>query len=190
MKKDLQSQSEHKKHRVLIDLDGVIRDFIEGLKIVYGREYPDHVIKDVLSRDLHEFFPIGKDIYEFLKQKHGEEILLKAPPYPGAIEALRKWEDVFDIVIVTAQPPEWRFATYSWIGNYSVPTNEIKIIYEKHTVPGYALLDDFTENLESFVQTNRLAVCMDQPWNKKWQGPRVKTVEEFFQLIERELNFD
>jgi 5'(3')-deoxyribonucleotidase len=190
MKKDQQSQREDYKQRVLIDLDGVIRDFIKGLKIVYGREYPDHVVKEVLSRDLHEFFPIGKNIYDFLKQKFGVEILLESPPYPGAIEALRKWEEAFEVVIVTAQPPDWRYATYSWIGNYSLPINEIKVISEKHTVSGYALLDDFTENLELFADTGRMAVCMDQPWNQDWKGYRVKTVEEFFQLIEKEMDLD
>jgi 5'(3')-deoxyribonucleotidase len=190
MKKDLQPQSEDNKPRVLIDLDGVIRDFIEGLRIVYSREYPDHEIKNVLSRDLHEFFPIGKDIYDFLKQKFGEEILLESPPYPGAIEALRKWEDVFEIAIVTAQPPDWRYATYSWIGNYSLPINEIKVIHDKHTVPGFALLDDFKENLELFAETGRLAVCMDQPWNQDWKGPRVKSVDEFFQVIDKKINLD
>ncbi len=113
---------------------------------------------------------------------------MNAPPYPGAIEALRKWEDKSEIVIVTAQPPEFRYPTFAWIGNHAIPTNEVKIIYEKHTVDGIALLDDFPDNLELFAKTNRLAVCLDQPWNQHdWEGPRVKTVDEFFQLVQKRI---
>ena len=188
--RDLETQSGDKKPRLLIDLDGVIRDFIKQLENVYIREYPDHSVKRVISRELHKFFPIGNDIYQFLEDQFGDEIVLNAPPYPGAIEALRKWEKDFELVIVTAQPDNWRYATFAWIGNHRIPTNEVKIIFEKHTVDGFALLDDFTDNLELFAKTNRLAVCLDQPWNQNWQGPRVKTVEDFFQLVEKEINTD
>lgn len=181
--------SKKTKTRVLIDLDGVIRDFIKSVESVYKREYPDHVIKQVVSRDLHNYFPIGPAINEFIKNKFGDEILLNAPEYPGAVEALCKWEDAFEMVIVTAQPADWRYSTYSWIGNHHLPVNEVKIIYEKHTVEGFALLDDFPENLDLFAQTGRLAVCMDQPWNQDWKGERVKTVDQFFELVHRQIHF-
>lgn len=180
---EISMDSENKKTRVLLDLDGVIRDFIKSVESVYKREYPDHVIKEVVSRELHNFFPIGEGINEFIKDKFGEEILLNAPAYPGAVDALRKWQDKFEIVIVTAQPDDWRYSTYSWIGNHRLPVNEVKITYAKHTVDGFALLDDFQENLELFTHTGRLAVCMDQPWNQEWKGERVNTVDEFFELV-------
>lgn len=188
MKKDSLSQGENEKPRVLIDLDGVIRNFVKGVEDVYSREYPDHAPQKVVSRQLHKYFPIGEAIQDFIENKFAQEILLNAPPYPGSIEALRKWEDKFAIVIVTAQPPDFRYPTFSWIGNHAIPTDEVKIIYEKHTVDGIALLDDFPENLELFAKTNRLAVCLDQPWNQHdWNGERVKTVEEFFQLVNKGL---
>lgn len=180
--------SENRKTRVLLDLDGVIRDFVKSVKKVYKREYPDHAIKEVVSRELHNYFPIGERINEFIKDKFGEEILLNAPEYPGAIDGLRKWEDKFEIVIVTAQPDDWRYSTYSWIGNHYLPVNEVKIIYEKHTVDGFALLDDFPDNLELFAKTGRLAVCMDRPWNQDWKGERVKTVDEFFELVHKRIH--
>jgi len=170
------------KPRILVDLDGVIRDFITGLRNIYLGEYPDHTVKEIISRDLPKYFPIGEKINDFL-EKEFTEILLKAPSYPGAIEALQKWEESFEIVIVTAQPPQYRYATFSWIGNHSLPADEVRITFDKHSVDGYALLDDFPENLESFARTDRLAVCLDQPWNKDWQGLRVKTVNEFFELV-------
>jgi uncharacterized HAD superfamily protein len=176
-----------KKARILVDLDGVIRDFITGLRNVYLRQYPDHTVEEIISRDLPKFFPIGEEINDFLDSEF-TEILLKAPSYLGAIESLQKWENTFEIVIVTAQLPQFRHATFSWIGSHSVPTDEVRITFDKHTVDGYALLDDFPENLELFAGTDRLAVCLDQPWNKEWHGPRVKTVEEFFQLVHKRMN--
>jgi 5'(3')-deoxyribonucleotidase len=174
------------KPRVLVDLDGVIRDFITGLKNAYLDEYPEHSVKEITSRDLPKYFPIGEEINGFL-EKVFNKILLQAPCYPGAIEALQKWEDNFHIVIVTAQSPQYRGATFSWIGNHSLPTDEVQITFDKHIVDGYALLDDFPENLDAFKETDRLAVCMDQPWNRNWKGLRVKSVNEFFELVQEHI---
>lgn len=176
------------KPRVLIDLDGVIRDFIQGLKTVYSREYPDHEIEKIVSRDLEHYFPIGKKINDFIFYDYFEDISLESPPYPGTVETLRKWEAVFDIVIVTSQYPQWRYSTFVWIGQHRLPTNEIHISFEKQKIAGVALLDDFIENLEAFAATGRLAVCLDQPWNQEWQGLRVKSVEEFFQLVQLKIS--
>jgi hypothetical protein len=180
--------TQNEKVRVLIDLDGVIRDFVKGLEIVYQREYPDHKIQEVISRDLDKYFPIGKQINDFIDTKFYQEILSNAPVYPGTIESLYKWEKFFKIVIVTSQPPKWRYPTYYWIGKHAVPTDEIHLSFEKYTIDGYALLDDFVDNLQAFASTGRLAVCFDQPWNKNWEGERVKGIDEFFQLVEKKLN--
>ncbi len=176
------------KPRVLIDLDGVVRDFVGSLIRVYKRRYPDHEVLPVTSRALEEFFPIREGIYRFMDSEYIEDIMVNAEPYPGAIEALYRWEAVFEIVVVTAQPPNWRAANYIWIGKHRIPTNEVHICFNKSRIDGVALLDDFVDNLEEFAATGRLAVCLDRPWNQEWKGERVKTVEEFFRLVQTKLN--
>ncbi|RMI06998.1 MAG: hypothetical protein D6681_08050 [Calditrichaeota bacterium] len=171
------------KPRVLIDVDGVLRDFVNSLIRVYRREYPGHEVRPITSRKLHEFFPAGETIYEFWSRRHVKEILEQAPAYPDAVEALHRWKDRFEIVIVTAQDDYGRGPTLVWLGQHDVPTGEIHITGEKHRIPGLALLDDFPANLEAFEKTGRLAVCLDQPWNQEWPGPRVKTVDEFFRYV-------
>lgn len=173
----------HKKRTVLIDVDGVLRDFIGSLSEVYRREYPDHAIKTVDSRKLEDFYPIGRGIYEFMDRTFAREILEDAPAFPGAVAALHDWEDTFEIVIASSQPPEGRYPTLSWLGKHRVPANQIHFTFHKHLLDGFALLDDFTDNLDNFAATGRLAVCFDQPWNRHWPGPRVGTVEEFFWLV-------
>ena len=174
-----------KKLRVLIDLDGVVRDFVGSLIRVYNRVHPEHDIQAVNSRRLEDFFPIGPAIYKFMEPGFAEEIIENALPLPGALEALRQWKNEYEIVIVTSQPENIRALTYSWIGKHDLPTNEVHITFQKNTIAGAVLLDDFTDNLQEFADSGRLAICLDQPWNQDWAGLRVKTVEEFFRLIQK-----
>ena len=175
--------AERKKERVIIDVDGVLRDYVAPLNIVYRREYPTHDILPVTDWALEHFYPLGKGIYEFIDTRFADEILENAPAYPGAITALRDWEDRFEIVIATSQPPEHRYPTLAWLGKHRVPASEVHITYEKQRVPGFALLDDYPVNLHKFEATGRLAVCMDRPWNQDYTGPRVKSVGEFFAYL-------
>ena len=172
----------NEKIRVLLDLDGVIRDFVSGLITVYRRVYPDHAVNFVGSRNLEDFFPIGMDIYRFIDD-HLDDILIGAPEYEGAIAAIHKWNKYFEPVIVTAQPRGWKYPTFIWLGQHKVPTNEIHVRFDKHNVAGVAILEDFVDNLEAFRATGRLAVCIDRPWNQSWDGPRVRTVDEFFEYV-------
>ena len=173
------------KTRVLIDLDGVIRDFVGSLIRVYNRVHPEHQVQPINSRQLEDFFPIGPGIYRFMEPGLVEEIMQDVQPYPEALEALHRWKNEYEIVVVTAQPDMIKASTYIWIGKYDLPTNEVHITYQKSEVRGAALLDDFPDNLQEFADSGRLAVCLDQPWNQQWQGKRVKTVDEFFYLIQK-----
>ncbi len=172
------------KERVLLDLDGVIRDFVGSLIRVYNREYPDHQVQPVTSRELEKYFPIKEKIYPFMESGNIKEILEDAEPYPGALEALHHWRDEFEIVVVTSQTEVGRSPTLSWIGKNDIPTNEVHISHYKSEIDGIALLDDFQDNLEVFAATGRLAVCLDQPWNQQWNGPRVETVHQFFDYVQ------
>lgn len=172
------------KTRVLVDLDGVVRDFVGSLTRVYKFHFPEHEVLPVISRRLEDFFPIGDQIYKFVKSDQIEKIMAEADPYPGALEALEKWKDKFEIVVVTSQPDFSRASTYLWIGKHNIPTNEIHVTHYKSEIDGYALLDDFIDNLDEFHATGRLAVCFDQPWNRDWKGQRVKTVDQFFNFVQ------
>jgi 5'(3')-deoxyribonucleotidase len=174
--------------RVLIDLDGVIRDFVGSLVKVYKNKYPKHDIKPITSRRLEDFFPIGEGIYHFIENGNIQEIMEDAEAYPGTIEILHKWKTKFEIVVATAQPEFSRNSTILWIGKNNIPTNEIHISYNKSSLNGMALLDDFSDNLADFAATGRIAVCLDQAWNLDWKGPRVKTVNEFFIYLQSKID--
>ncbi|GAB4181503.1 MAG: hypothetical protein Kow00108_18190 [Calditrichia bacterium] len=173
--------------RVLVDLDGVIRDFIGGVSIIYKKYYPEHTIKPVISRDLHLFFEIGFDIYDFIFE-HYDQITNKIVPYPGAIESLNVHSEKYDIVIATSQESWGVNVTYQWIEKYKLPVRDIIISDTKEELEGIALLDDWELNIEKFNATGRMGVCYEQPWNSKWNnGHKVKTIDNFFELIEKQI---
>ncbi len=170
------------KPRVLLDLDGVIRDWISGLKIAYRKKYPGHRLKEIDSRELGEFFPIGEEIEEFIR-RNNREIIENAPPYPGAVETLNQWSEKFDLVLVTSQEAWAVKDTLAWLRENPLPVSEVIMTFNKEEVEGVALLDDFIYNLQKFDASGRTAVCMDRPWNREWQGLRVKSLEEYFKLV-------
>ncbi len=168
---------------MLIDLDGVIRDWVTGLILTYKEFYPDHEIKAINSRFIQNSFPIGKEIEQFIKENN-EQLILNAPPYPDSLESLNYWSKKYDLVIVTSQEDYAIHDTMNWIDRYQLPVKDVVITFNKEKVSGIALLDDFVYNLEKFSENGGLSVCFDQPWNKEWNGLRVKTLYEYFTLIE------
>jgi 5'(3')-deoxyribonucleotidase len=175
------------KKRVLIDLDGVIRDFIGGVSTVYSQYYPDHEVKPVKSRELHEFYPIGYDIYNFIFEHH-REWSEASGILPGAREAIQQYRDRYEIIIATSQE-EWGIEdVYDWLDKHEVYYDDVVISFEKHLLDGIALLDDYEQNVEQFQKTGRLGVCFSQQWNQHWNnGFKVSSIEEFFELVKTKI---
>lgn len=173
------------KTRVLIDVDGVLRNFDKSVRKCYKEIYPNHKLPDTTeSWSLHKTYPIGQDIYKFVWEDHPFDIFAKAEEYEGSIDSLINWSNRYEIVITTSQPLSSLHPTLIWLGEKMVPTNEIHIVSEKYLVDGKFLLDDAPHNLKSFSKHGKVAVCMDRPWNQEWGGLRVYSIEGFFKLME------
>lgn len=173
--------------KVLIDIDGVLRDYMGYVYRLYKEHYPDHNFKKVKTWSMAEYFPIGDEIYKFVFDDHAEKITANAEPFPGAIEAIRENMEEFDIAIVSAQNEKGMLGTMHWLASHKVPVKEYHFTFDKEKIDGDVLLDDGPHNLEAFADTGRLAVACKQPWNDVWTGPKVENVKEFFIYI-KELN--
>jgi phosphoglycolate phosphatase-like HAD superfamily hydrolase len=184
-----------KNTRILgIDLDGVLRDFVSGLTSAYRAHYPGHEVEPVTDWDLHQFFPIGRDIYEFLwgDPEVTRMILEGAPPYDGAVEfvaTLSGMEGV-EIAIVTHQPsPCARMSAWEWLRHHGVLQHVDSVIIlsgalTKGDIDGLdVLLDDYEKNLE-MLGAETIPVCMARPWNEgNWSGLTVHSYGEFLRWV-------
>jgi hypothetical protein len=176
--------------RIIVDCDGILRQFIRALQEKYSQVYPNHWIKTPITRwELHPFFQLGQGIYDFAFHDYAEDVFYKlAEPYDGAISAFNfivensKSSDYF--MLVTAQNITCEQWTKKWLFDYQVIPDEtiyVRDIKDKLALDYDIILEDCPYTLEESFNLGKLTVCMDRPWNKQINPaiPRISHISEF-----------
>ena len=91
--------------RIVMDLDGVIRDLNEYLQTKHGIPYPTE----------WNWKHKGKDVYHWIEEDM--DVLLNAPPTVYYPTILKMWSRK-DREVWTSQPKAWRPNTTQWIKQY------------------------------------------------------------------------
>lgn len=161
-------------YRFGLDVDGVLRDFNGQLEQVFKLHNPQYIDEDFncTSWDLHEHYPIGEDIYDFIWRDHPTEVFLGAPMYPTALSELIILWNVLQstngsLIFVTSQKPSSRAPTLQWLAQHIPPEmlQEIHIEHDKALVPIDYLLDDHLRNIRDLAHAGKRAICLNRPWN-------------------------
>ena len=166
---------------IAIDIDGVLRDQTTALKNKYLEVYPEHkdLIKPVTAWGIHEFYPIGKEIYKLWFGEWCKECMEDAPIFDGALEFMQALKDAgHKVYLLTSQPIRTERYTLAWVDKHHIPHDGILFCSDKGLTRFDVLLADGEHNLKAFASCNALAVAFDQPWNQEWTGPRVKGATE------------
>ena len=170
---------------IAVDVDGVLRDFITQLQIQYKIDHPDYEPVPVTAWGLDQFFPIGRKIWNYAFYERGKEIFENAPAYFGALEFIHNLKKLnHTVIICTTQPIYNEEYTAAWLRKNGFEYDGIFFTKYKGLLKADILLDDAVHNLCEFAEEGGDAVCMDRPWNQEWDGPRVKTYDEFLRMID------
>ena len=171
--------------RIGVDVDGVLRDFVGELLIQYSRDFPDHEVQAITEWDLHNFFPIGKAVYTYAFDTRAKEIFEGADPYPGAYSAMIALKERgHEIVYVTTQPRGKEIHTLNWLLKHGFPYSGLVITAIKDIANCDVYIDDGPHNIKALREAGKLAVCFNQPWNRFVTGDRVKTLQEFVEIVD------
>lgn len=182
---------------VLLDMDGVIVDFVEHyLHLVedfHGKVFSHD---DVTQWDVERALGLSQD------EAHVVHKALEAPrvayhmhPYTGAVDAVHRISQHATVVFLTAhlkRSPTWVHDRDNWIklffGNV-----DTKVVYTHHKelVPGDVFVDDKPENVLSWKRAHPFgtAILWSMPWNKEhWLGDsdiiRLEAFEQLISLVE------
>ena len=187
-----------RKLTICLDVDDVLRDFSGKVKEVFLREHPQYVEKDIkpiTSWDFEKFYPKINNLHRFVFEERAKEIYTTAPILNNALEEfkeLKKWCNLngHRLVVLSSQSRSaLQLYTVKWLLDNGFDNDNVCIVRgDKTLINGDYLLDDGTHNLTAWTNAGKIAVCLDQDWNKNWTGKRVSSISQYMKLIIKKEN--
>jgi 5'(3')-deoxyribonucleotidase len=177
------------KARILVDVDGVIANFVNGFMYLYtekGGIVPEGFewihwdsMDDLPDQDIRNDVWDDLDLFRILK------------PYSGSIIALQQMNKHYDVRIVTALPHKHIPIRSAWFKHYAPfihRKDQMVFTSDKSIVTGDILIDDNVDHVRSWLGAgNSNAILIDRPWNQldRWQeiGTRMSGLWEFNERI-------
>lgn len=163
------------KHKIGIDLDGVCRDFLDGMNKAFVHAYP-HLASKVKPQTSYAFdnWPFkeaGVDPWDFMRQ-YPETVFAFSKPIPGSIEAVREVVNELEskgneIIIVSHQTPD--ISRYSWLWLYlnQVPVSNVIFVSDSTEKWKYVdiMIDDSPHVLDA-KPVGKISFKVNHPYNK------------------------
>lgn len=158
--------------RILLDCDGVLSDFIGGvIPIINELLDTAYTPADVTVFSFAESLKLTVDQAVAVKRAIGSEPKLAArlPVLPGAVDGLRKLQEIAEIYIVTSSwdsNPTWEYDRKAWFKrHFDLHHNRIIFAHDKQVCVGDVLVDDKTETLIAWRDAHPCGVAV------QWQTP-------------------
>jgi len=170
------------KKTIKLDVDGVLRDVVTPLLEIYNDTYKDNVKHDdIIEWDISKFLKYDAK-YNNMFAEYPEHIFRDGKLYnPNTSRILRELQTEYNIHITTHQFKGLEIYTVEWLYKHKIPYDYLSFAKDKTRIRGDFLIDDGEHNLNTSLSFEE-AICFDQPWNQKWNGRRIKTLDE---LIKR-----
>lgn len=174
---------------IILDTDGVIRNFSGRLQEVYKSYHPDYEIVPITDYKLEYFYP-KNEIYEFIYEKHIKEIFEDALPFEGALEFVKELKKNYHVILCSSQPNrEAIAATIMWYNKHKVPFNDILFTETKWQYPATFLIDDSPTQIENAIKEKSkidLVIPFIQPHNIKYLRTIVNQTNRYYIMWEME----
>jgi uncharacterized protein len=157
--------------RIALDIDSTLHHYWDLLQRVarerYGVELPYEEQHDwgitALERDA---------VVHCVEETHSDANIEAAEPYPGAVEAIRRWhEDGHWIHITSHRRDSTRAATARWLEAIGLPFDDLHCSFDKVTrcveLGIDVLIDDSPVNIRRALQEGIVPATIVHPWNRE-----------------------
>jgi uncharacterized protein len=156
--------------RLAIDIDSTLHPYWDQLAEAARRRYGVD-----LPYESQDTWAIDRLTSEQLKacviETHSAEHVLRAEPYPGAVETIREWHEQGHFIHITSHRATDAHAhTSEWLRNIGLPYDELYCSYDKITrcveLGIDVLIDDSPDNLRKAVASGITGATIEHPWNR------------------------
>lgn len=175
---------------VLLDLDGVIVDFVSAALAVHDSPLSHD---DVSQWDMAALMGIHEDELWRPIDVEGPHFWQRLDKYPWAdevIRACRKAAPEFCIATTPSRSPHSTAGKIAWLqGEFGEKFRDYALTPRKHHMarPDTLLVDDSNDNCAKFVDNGGRAILFPQPWNQNRQFVPDR-MEWFLRMLEREID--
>ena len=168
---------------IKIDCDGVLRDMLPAMCMLYNDYYEDEMTPDdITSFNVNKIFTKCPNAYDFFFKEHANYIYLNSPKCEKAKEAMDLLhEKGYHIIIVSTQPSfENQYYTLKWLKDNEIYYDSICFTEEKGMILGHIIVDDYPSNLFKCHESNKILI--DAPYNKNEK--RYKRYNNLLEYVE------
>ncbi len=168
---------------ILVDMDNTIADFESAMEAEIQTRHPE--VKWVRDREDQECPEEFEDKFRAIMCEKG--FFRSFKPLPGAVEALHKLQKMgHHVRLCTAPLREYQHCVpekYAWVEEHLGRQwiRNIIITKDKTMVRGDYLVDDRDQT--GIMSPTWEQIVFDQPYNRKKNGRRIKSWDEFIPLL-------
>ena len=181
-----------------IDVDGVLRDFCDGLEKVVKEHYPQYLPEDytgINNWKLSDNFIADKsDLQKIYWDDYATEIMGNSPAFEENVKQMKElilWGEEVGVtfVCVTSQKPHARYHTAYWLGKHELNFDTIYFRrgIDKPNTPVDFLVDDSPNNYNYWIKRRGFEdgfILMDQPYNQHIETKnRVFEIDDIVSII-------
>lgn len=173
----------------MLDLDGVIHPWVPTFQPWLEKRIGKKIGQWLTWHHYRHHNITDEEFVAHLTRYAEEGGFTWSGPYPGSVEPLNRLVEAgHTIHIVTDRPLVAHEGTLGWLKHHKVPHHSIEIGRDKTTFmkrgPGpYFAIDDRVENVQAMRDAGVNAYLLDWPWNEHSDLPRVKSVEEYVEIV-------
>jgi len=156
--------------RIAIDIDSTLHHYWDILSEVSVRRFGVELPYD-------EQFTWGitrlrpEQLTLCIEESHSDERILAGAPYPGAVQAVRRWHEEGHYVHITShRAVDRKDATAAWLRQIELPFDDLHCSYDKVSrcveLEIDLLIDDGPLNLAAALQQGIAVATIRHPWNR------------------------
>ncbi len=177
--------------KIAIDIDTTLHhywdQFAAAAKRRFGVDLPyDEQVTWSISRLRPE------QVRACVAETHAAPTVSAAEPYPGAVDAIRRWKEAGHFIHITSHRDTGAHEhTAAWLDRIGVPYDELYCSYDKVArcaeIGIDVLIDDSPVNLQRAMEHGITAATIVHPWNRDLIEEEDVVAAEDWPALEREL---
>jgi uncharacterized HAD superfamily protein len=154
-----------------VDIDGVIVDYAAVMLPLLSEICRRPVsAEDIYTYDIAECLDLDEEAAAHIwQQTLGTDLLVEAPPVPGAVEGLSALNG-HEIWIVTGRPSSLQALTEGWLSSRNIRYDRIifdRVLNKMLAGPQFdVFVEDFLEGALVIAEAGIYTLLFNQPWNQ------------------------